>query len=436
LTYTPSSFTLVSSDASGRNYPVGMTDFPQHEKWGCHMFILVLNCGSSSLKYQLISMENRSIEAKGIVERIGLADGIVSYEPAGMDKTTQTGLDIPDHGQAIKIVLAMLGDPKTGVVKSLHEISAAGHRVVHGGNKFSDSVLVTKEVMNTLRDCIPLAPLHNPANIIGIEAIQKILPELPNVAIFDTAFHQTIPAESFMYGIPYELYTDHNIRRYGFHGTSHKYVATQAANILGKPMDEFNCITCHLGNGSSMTAVKNGKSYDTSLGMKTIAGLLMGTRCGDIDPGLHHYLYTTLGMTMDEIETMLTKNSGLLGVSGVSSDMREVYAAAKDGNQRAQLAIDLLVHHIVHYIGAYAALLGRVDAIVFTAGIGENNIDLRSRVVQRLGIFGITLDEAANDCRGVEAVISTASSAIQVMVVPTNEELMIALDTRKLVAPS
>ena len=400
------------------------------------MYILVLNCGSSSLKYQLISMENRRVEAKGIVERIGLADGIVTYEPEGKDKTCQTEIQIPDHGQAIKIVLALLVDPESGVVKSLNEISAAGHRVVHGGNKFSDSVLVTKEVMNTLRECIPLAPLHNPANIIGIEAIQTILPELPNVAVFDTAFHQTIPAESYMYGIPYEYYTDHNIRRYGFHGTSHKFVATQAARILGKSMDSFNCITCHLGNGSSMTAVKNGKSYDTSLGMKTIAGLLMGTRCGDIDPGLHHYLYTNLGMSMDEIEDMLTKKSGLLGVSGVSSDMREVYAAAKDGNQQAQLAIDLLVHHIVHYIGAYAALLGRVDAIVFTAGIGENNIELRSRVVQRLGIFGITLDEAANNCRGVEAVISTAGSAIKVMVVPTNEELMIALDTRKLVSPA
>lgn len=400
------------------------------------MYILVLNCGSSSLKYQLISMDNRKIEAKGIVERIGLADGIVTYEPAGRDKISQIDLDIPDHGQAIKIVLALLVDPERGAVKSLKEINAAGHRVVHGGNKFSDSVLVTKEVMNTLRECIPLAPLHNPANIIGIEAIQTILPELPNVAVFDTAFHQTIPAESYIYGIPYEYYTDHNIRRYGFHGTSHKFVATQAARILGKPMDSFNCITCHLGNGSSMTAVKNGKSYDTSLGMKTIAGLLMGTRCGDIDPGLHHYLYTNLGMSMDEIEDMLTKKSGLLGVSGVSSDMREVYAAAKDGNQQAQLAIDLLVHHIVHYIGAYAALLGRVDAIVFTAGIGENNIELRSRVVQRLGLFGITLDEAANNCRGVEAVISTAGSAIKVLVVPTNEELMIALDTQKLVSPA
>jgi acetate kinase len=381
-------------------------------------------------------MEDRRVEAKGIVERIGLADGIVSYEPAGRDKTCQTGLQIPDHGQAIRIVLGCLVDAKNGVVQSLDEISAAGHRVVHGGNKFSDSVLVTREVMNTLRDCIPLAPLHNPANIIGIEAIQKILPGLPNVAVFDTAFHQTLPAESYIYGIPYEYYTDHTIRRYGFHGTSHKYVATQAARILGKPIDEFNCITCHLGNGSSITAVKDGKSYDTSLGMKTIAGLLMGTRCGDIDPGLHHYLYTNLGMTMEDIETMLTKKSGLLGVSGVSSDMREVAAAAQDGNPRARLAIDLLVHTIVHYIGAYATLLGRVDAIIFTAGIGENNIDIRSRVVQRLGIFGITLDEEANNCRGVEAVISTASSAIKVMVVPTNEELMIALDTRKLVAPS
>ena len=398
------------------------------------MYILVLNCGSSSLKYQLISMDNRRVEAKGIVERIGLADGIVTYEPAGREKSSQIDLEIPDHGQAIRIVLALLVDPERGAIKSLNEINAVGHRVVHGGNKFSDSVLVTKEVMNTLRECIPLAPLHNPANIIGIEAIQKILPGLPNVAVFDTAFHQTIPAESYMYGIPYEYYTDHNIRRYGFHGTSHKFVATQAARILGKSMDSFNCITCHLGNGSSMTAVKNGKSYDTSLGMKTIAGLLMGTRCGDIDPGLHHYLYTNLGMSMDEIEDMLTKKSGLLGVSGVSSDMREVCAAAKDGNQQAQLAIDLLVHHIVHYIGAYAALLGRVDAIVFTAGIGENNTELRSRVVQRLGLFGITLDETANNCRGVEAVISTAGSSITVLVVPTNEELMIALDTQKLVS--
>ncbi|MBU0935436.1 MAG: acetate kinase, partial [Spirochaetes bacterium] len=348
------------------------------------MNVLVVNCGSSSLKYQLITIETRTVSAKGLVERIGLPDGIINHEPAGRAKVVKTGIPVPDHSCAIRHVLELLVDPAVGVIRNLNEISAAGHRVVHGGNEFSDSVLVTPEVLEAIRACIPLAPLHNPANITGIEAIQAVLPSLPNVAVFDTAFHQSIPAESYIYGIPYEYYSEHNIRRYGFHGTSHKYVSSRAAELLEVPLDKFNCITCHLGNGSSMTAIKNGKSYDTSLGMKTIAGLLMGTRCGDIDPGLHHYLATNLDMSIDEIETMLTKKSGLLGISGVSSDMREVDAAAKAGNQRAKLAVDLLVHHIVHYIGAYAALLGRVDAIVFTAGIGENNIELRAKVVNRL----------------------------------------------------
>ncbi|PKL15319.1 MAG: acetate kinase [Spirochaetae bacterium HGW-Spirochaetae-6] len=359
---------------------------------------------------------------------------MLSYEPTGKEKVSQKGLSIPDHGAAIKLILDLLVDPKAGILKNLNEIAAAGHRVVHGGDKFSDSVLVTPPVMQAIRDCIPLAPLHNPANIIGIEAMEKILPGLPNVAVFDTAFHQSIPAESYIYGIPYEYYEKHHIRRYGFHGTSHKYVTEEAAKMLNIPLDKFNCITCHLGNGSSMTAVKNGKSYDTSLGMKTIQGLLMGTRCGDIDPGLHHYLYTNLGMSMDAIEDMLTKKSGLLGISGISSDMREIESAAQQGNKRAQLAIDLLNHKIIHYIGAYTALLGRVDAIIFTAGIGENAIDLRAQVVNRLGALGITLDPETNNCRGKAAVISKKSSAITVMVVPTNEELMIALDTKKIVS--
>lgn len=398
------------------------------------MNVFVLNCGSSSLKYQLINMETKEVKAKGLVERIGLSDAILSYEPTGKEKVSQKGLSIPDHGAAIKLILDLLVDPKAGILKNLNEIAAAGHRVVHGGDKFSDSVLVTPPVMQAIRDCIPLAPLHNPANIIGIEAMEKILPGLPNVAVFDTAFHQSIPAESYIYGIPYEYYEKHHIRRYGFHGTSHKYVTEEAAKMLNIPLDKFNCITCHLGNGSSMTAVKNGKSYDTSLGMKTIQGLLMGTRCGDIDPGLHHYLYTNLGMSMDAIEDMLTKKSGLLGISGISSDMREIESAAQQGNKRAQLAIDLLNHKIIHYIGAYTALLGRVDAIIFTAGIGENAIDLRAQVVNRLGALGITLDPETNNCRGKAAVISKKSSAITVMVVPTNEELMIALDTKKIVS--
>jgi len=392
-----------------------------------------LNCGSSSLKYQLINMEEQKLLAKGLVERIGLTDGILAYEPYNGDKVKETIAKIENHEVAIKKVLEKLVDPKIGVLKSLNEIVAVGHRTVHGADKFTSSVLITEEVIKTMEECIPLAPLHNPANIMGIKAMLYVLPGVPNVAVFDTAFHQTMPEESFLYAIPYELYEKNKVRRYGFHGTSHRYVSMKAAEFLGIKLENFNCITCHMGNGSSFAAIKNGKSYDTTMGMTPVEGLIMGTRSGDIDAGILFYLHRNLGMSVDDLDNLLNKKSGLLGISGVSSDMRDIEDAAKKGNKRAQLAIDALVHRTVKYIGAYIALLGRVDAIIFTGGIGENAIDFRAKVVKRLEGLGIKLDEQKNNVRGQLQIITKPESSIKTMVVPTNEELMIALDTKEIV---
>ena len=396
------------------------------------MFIFVLNCGSSSFKYQLLDMSNEHRVAVGLVERIGLKDSILVYQPTDGEKTVETG-DIADHAEAIRRVLDKLVAPTGGVIKSLSEITAIGHRVVHGGEKFSKSVRVDSTVLAAIRENVPLAPLHNPANITGIEAMMRALPGVDNVAVFDTAFHATMPAESYMYAVPYEWYERHHVRRYGFHGTSHRFVSERAAEMLGIAKERFNCITCHMGNGSSYTAIKNGQSYDTSMGMTPLEGLVMGTRCGDIDASIPGFMAEQAQMSLGDIDNALNKKSGLLGVSGVSSDMRDVENAAAAGNARAQMALDMLLHRALKYIGAYAIELGRVDAIVFTGGIGENGHEFRAAVVERLGALGVKLDAAANKVRGKEAVISTADSPIKVLVVPTNEELVIARDTKEIV---
>ncbi|WP_305074006.1 acetate/propionate family kinase [Propionivibrio sp.] len=397
------------------------------------MYVFVLNCGSSSFKYQLLDMSNEHRVAVGLVERIGMKDSVLAYEPAGGEKIKETA-DIADHEVAIKMVLNKLIDPAVGVIKSLSDIAAIGHRVVHGAEKFSGSVLITDAVIDALKENIPLAPLHNPPNITGIEAMQKALPGVPNVGVFDTSFHATMPPESYIYALPYEWYEKHHVRRYGFHGTSHRFVSERAAQILGIDKDRFNCITCHMGNGSSFTAVKDGKSYDTSMGMTPLEGIVMGTRCGDVDAGIPNYLAANVNMSFADIDNALNKKSGLLGISGVSSDMRDLQKAAVEGNSRAKLAIDVLRHRVLKYIGAYAIQLGRVDAIVFTGGIGENDIAFRASVVERLTTLGIKLDAQANNVRGQEVVVSTPDSPIKVMVVPTNEELVIARDTRDIVA--
>ena len=396
------------------------------------MFVFVLNCGSSSFKYQLLDMRDERRVAIGLVERIGMADSVLTYEPAGGDKVKVVA-DIPDHQQAIKRVLDKLTDAQVGVIKSLDEIGAIGHRVVHGGEKFSGSVLIDDAVLKAVKENIPLAPLHNPANITGIEAMQSAMPGVANVGVFDTAFHASMPAESYVYAVPYEWYEKHHVRRYGFHGTSHRFVAERAAQILGIAKDQFNCITCHMGNGSSFTAVKNGKSYDTSMGMTPLEGLVMGTRSGDIDAGIPSFLAANVNMSLADIDSALNKKSGLLGISGVSSDMRDLAKATAEGNARAKLAIDVLRHRALKYIGAYAIELGRVDAIIFTGGIGENDIAFRASIVERLTTLGIKLDGTANNARGEELLISTADSPIKVLVVPTNEELVIARDTKEIV---
>jgi acetate kinase len=397
------------------------------------MFVFVLNCGSSSFKYQLLDMAGERRMATGLVERIGMRDSVLAYEPAGGEKIKET-TDIADHEAAIRKVLNKLIDPRAGVIRSLSDISAIGHRVVHGAEKFSGSVLITNEVIDALKENIPLAPLHNPPNITGIEAMRKALPGVPNVGVFDTSFHATMPPESYIYALPYEWYEKYHVRRYGFHGTSHRFVSERAARMLGIAKDDFNCITCHMGNGSSFTAVRNGKSFDTSMGMTPLEGIVMGTRCGDVDAGIPPYLAANAGMSMADIDLAFNKKSGLQGISGVSSDMRDLHRAAAEGNARARLAVDVLLHRTLKYIGAYAILLGRVDAIVFTGGIGENDIAFRAAAVERLTLLGVRLDASANDARGAETVISTADSPIKVLVVPTNEELVIARDTRDILA--
>ena len=398
------------------------------------MNVLVINAGSSSLKYLLLNPETGDLLAKGLCERIGI-DGKFTYKPQLPGKEKQDAVDVamPTHNEAIQTVLNALVDPKNGVVGSMKEIDAVGHRVVHGGEKFAKSVLINDEVMKAIEECNPLAPLHNPANIIGIKACQALMPGVPMVAVFDTAFHQTMPPVAYTYALPYEYYEKDAVRRYGFHGTSHKYVASRAADMLGKPIENLKFISCHLGNGSSVTAIDGGKSVDTSMGFTPLAGVPMGTRSGDLDAGIMEYLMNKYGMDIHEMLNILNKKSGVQGVSGVSSDFRDLSDAAEKGNKRAGLAVDMFNYGVKKYIGAYAAAMGGVDAIIFTAGVGENSAEQRMAIASGLEFMGVKMDEDANKCRGEERVISAADSKVKVLLIPTNEELMIAMDTASLV---
>ena len=398
------------------------------------MNVLVINAGSSSLKYQLLNPATGDLLAKGLCERIGI-DGKFTYKPQlpGKEKLDAIDVAMPTHSEAIQTVLNALVDARNGVIASMKEIDAVGHRVVHGGEKFAQSVVITDEVMQAIEECNPLAPLHNPANIIGIKACQALMPGVPMVAVFDTAFHQTMPPVAYTYALPYEYYEKDKVRRYGFHGTSHKYVAQRAADMLGKPASELKLISCHLGNGSSVTAISGGKSVDTSMGFTPLAGLPMGTRSGDIDAGILEYLMKKHGMDIAEILTVLNKKSGVYGVSGISSDFRDLENAFAEGNVRAGLAVDLFNYGVKKLIGAYAAAMGGVDAIIFTAGVGENSASQRMAIASGLEFMGVVMDEDANKVRGEERVISAADSKVKVLLIPTNEELMIAMDTASLV---
>lgn len=397
------------------------------------MKVLVVNCGSSSLKYQFIDMEKEEVLVKGLVERIGMDGSQCKHEVPGKEKEI---IETPmkDHSVAIQVVIDALTDDKIGVIKSMDEIDAIGHRVVHGGEKFAKSVLITDEVIQAIEDCNELAPLHNPANLMGIRACQQIMPNVPMVAVFDTAFHQTMPAENYLYALPYELYEKYAIRKYGFHGTSHKYVAQRAAELIGKPLEELNLITCHLGNGASICAIKNGKSFDTSMGFTPLDGLVMGTRTGSLDPSISTFLHNNADMSIDEIDTLYNKKSGVLGISGVSSDFRDIEKAAEEGNERAKLALDVFTNRVQFYIGGYTALLEKVDAIIFTAGLGENSPEARNAICEGLQCLAVELDETLDTgLRGKEALVSKAQSDVKIFVIPTNEELMIAKDTEELV---
>lgn len=397
------------------------------------MNVLVVNCGSSSLKYQLIDMDNEAVLAKGQFERIGAEDAIFTHKRPDAEKLERVE-PILDHKQALKILLDILIDAEFGVISSMDEIDAVGHRVVHGAEKFADSVLITPAVMEALEECAKIAPLHNPPNIQGIEACEAIMPKVPQVAVFDTAFHQTMPAEAFLYGLPYEAYTELGVRRYGFHGTSHKYVAQRVAELMGKHMSDLRIISCHLGNGSSVAAIKAGRSIDTSMGFTPLSGLIMGTRCGDIDPAIVPFLMDKWDMTYHEIDAIMNKKSGVFGISGVSNDFRVIEEAAEEGNKRAQLALDMFHYKVRSTIGAYAAVMGGVDVIVFTAGIGENGIGNRDAICNGLEYLGTRLDRERNNVRGKETEISVEGSKVKIFVVPTNEEIMIARDTKRITA--
>ena len=396
------------------------------------MNVLVINCGSSSLKFQLINAETEKVLAKGLCERIGI-DGRLTYQPAGGEKE-KSDLAMPTHTEAIQFVIDALTNEKTGVVKSLDEIGAVGHRLVHGGEKFASSVVITDEVKKAVEECNDLAPLHNPANLIGVAACEKLMPGTPMVAVFDTAFHQTMPEKAYMYGLPYEYYEKYKVRRYGFHGTSHSFVSKRAAEVMGKSYDEVKTIVCHLGNGSSVSAVLNGKCVDTSMGLTPLEGLVMGTRSGDIDPAIMEFIAKKENLDIEGVMNVLNKKSGLLGLSGgLSSDFRDLNEAAEGGNEDAANAIDVLCYSIAKFVGGYVAAMNGVDAIVFTAGIGENAIPVREKVVSYLGYLGVTLDKDANGHRGEEIVISTPDSKVKVAVIPTNEELAICRETVALV---
>ena len=396
------------------------------------MKILVLNCGSSSIKYALYNMDDKSVMTSGGAERVGLDGAFVKVKlPNGEKKTVMH--DIPEHTEGVKFIFSLLTDPEIGVIKDLNEIDAVGHRMVHGGEKFNKSVVLTDEVLKTFEECIDLAPLHNPANLKGVNAVSELMPGLPQVGVFDTAFHQTMPAHSYLYAIPYELYEKYGVRRYGFHGTSHRYVSKRVCDFLGVNSADKKVITCHIGNGGSIAAVDGGKCVDTSMGLTPLEGLMMGTRSGDIDGGAITFLEKKLGLDADGMSNLLNKKSGVLGITGISSDMREIESANDEGNERAKLALDMYSYRIKKYVGAYAAAMGGCDIIVFTAGVGENQASMREDVCKNMEYMGVKLDVEKNKTiRGEEAIISTPDSKVTVCVIPTDEELMIATDTMNL----
>lgn len=396
------------------------------------MKVLVINCGSSSLKFQLIDSDTEEVLAKGLCERIGIDGGMVTYQPEGKDKIKKQA-DMPDHTEAVKLVIESLIDKENGVISSLDEIGAVGHRIVHGGESFSSATIIDEKVIKAIEECNDLAPLHNPANLIGIRSCQKIMPNVPMVAVFDTAFHQTIPKKAYLYGIPYEYYEKYKVRRYGFHGTSHEFVSKRAAEFLGRDLNDFKVIVCHLGNGASISAVKNGKCVDTSMGLTPLEGLFMGTRSGNLDPAILQFISNKEKLTIDEMLNILNKKSGVLGMSGVSSDFRDLGEAAHEGNEQAKTTLEAYSYRVAKYIGSYAAAMNGVDAIVFTAGVGENNIEVRQMIGEYLGYLGTGVDKDKNNIRGEEAVISPDGAKVSVLVIPTNEELAIARETVKLV---
>ena len=395
------------------------------------MKVLVINCGSSSLKYQVIDSETEHVLAKGLCERIGI-DGVLTYQPAGQDKIKYEAA-MPAHRQAVELVLKQLTDPENGVLKSIDEIDAVGHRMVHGGEKFACSTLLTEEVLKTVESCNDLAPLHNPPTLVGVAACKELLPTTPMVGVFDTAFHQTMPPEAYIYGLPYEYYEKYAVRRYGFHGTSHKYVSLRAAEILGKKPEDLKIVVCHLGNGSSISAVDGGKCVDTSMGLTPLEGLVMGTRSGDIDPTCIEFIAHKENLSLEQVMDIINKKSGVLGISGVSSDFRDLDEAAKAGNKRADLVLRVFAHSVVKYIGSFIAVMNGVDAIVFTAGIGENDDIIRSRIIEHFDYLDTTLDQKANKMHGEERIISTPDSKVKVICIPTNEELAICRDTVEIV---
>ncbi|MBR3786369.1 MAG: acetate kinase [Firmicutes bacterium] len=392
------------------------------------MNVLVINCGSSSLKYQVLNMTNEELLCKGLVERIGMEGSVITHEKIGMDKVKNV-VPMENHQDAIKNVLDAVQHPEHGVVKSMDEIGAVGHRVVHAGEKFAYSVYIDDAVIGALEECVELAPLHNTPNLQGIAACQALMPDTPMVGVFDTAFHQTMPPESYLYAIPYEYYKKHGIRRYGFHGTSHKYVAERAADMLGVDMHDLKLITCHLGNGASVSAIKHGRCVDTSMGFTPLEGLVMGTRCGDIDPAIVTYIRQKENLPQGAANEILNKKSGVLGISGVSSDFRDLEEAVKEGNERAALALKIFAQKVRGYIGSYIAEMNGVDAIIFTAGVGENDIGMREMICQNLGNLGIKMDVLKNNVRGKETDFATEDSKVRLLLIPTNEELMIARDT-------
>jgi acetate kinase len=396
------------------------------------MNILVLNCGSSSVKYKLINTSDKAVLAEGGVEKIGLPDSFLKFKLADGSKKVIDN-PIPDHRKAVNDILNLLTSKDYGCISGLNEIDAVGHRVVHGGEKFNKSVLITDDVIAKIKECYDVAPLHNPVNMAGIDAVTELIPGVPQVAVFDTAFHQTMPKEAYMYAVPYRLYEDYGVRRYGFHGTSHRYVSRRACDFLNVPYESQRIITCHIGNGGSITAIRDGKSIDTSMGLTPTEGLMMGTRCGDIDPGAISFIMDKEHINTKGISNIINKRSGVLGISGISSDMRDIEAAINAGNELAKLALDMYIYRIIKYVGAYTAVLNGVDVIVFTGGVGENQCSLRQRVCDQLSYLGVKVDSELNQSRGEEVLISTPDSKVKVVVIPTDEEMMIAKDTEEIV---